>query len=347
MRKMNEENERIKRRYFGYMREAKGRDDKTISKIALAIRKYEQSTKWKSFKAFHIEDAGRFKADLRKAKNPRTKKPLSHSTIDSTLRAVKAFIHWLAGQSGYKSRISYADAEYFNNTLKDARIAHTHRPAQYPSLKQCKHAFEAMPERTIDQKRDKAAFAFFLLTGGRLKAITTLRLKHVNIDDGRVYMDAREVSTKFAKTINTWFYPVDSIYLAYFKNWMTHLSDVELFGAEDPLFPKPRIGVTKGQGFQNLGLSREPYASTTSLYKAVKTAFTNVQMPAYTPHNFRKTHGKLMNEFCTTPEQMKAWSMNFGHDDLHTTISSYVPVNLERQGELMAAMQAKASHTSP
>lgn len=339
MRKINEENERIKRRYFAYMREAKGRDDKTITKIALALAKYEQSTKWKSLKKFHIEDAVRFKADLRRAKNPHTKKPLTHSTIDATLRTVKAFIHWLAGQTGYKSRISYADAEYFNNTLKDARIAHTHRPVQYPSLKQCKHAFEAMPERTIDQKRDKAAFAFFVLTGGRLKAVSTLRLKHINIDDGRVFMDAREVVTKGAKTINTWFYPVDPIYLTYFKSWMTHLSDVELFGPEDPLFPKPRIGAVKGKGFQNLGLSREAYSTTSALYTAIKKAFANVQMPAYTPHNFRKTHGALMSLHCKTPEQMKAWSMNFGHDDLKTTISSYVPVSLERQGELITAMR--------
>jgi len=342
MPKMNEQNERIKRQYFAYMREAKGRDDKTVNKIALALRKYEQSTKWKSFKMFHIEDAVRFKSDLRKAKNPRTNKPLSHATIDSTLRAVKAFILWLAGQSGYKSRISYADAEYFNNTLKDARIAHTHRPVQYPSLKQCQHAFEAMPERTVDQKRDKAAFAFFVLTGGRLKAVTTLRVKHINMSDGRVFMDAREVETKAAKTINTWFYPVDPVYSAHFKGWMAYLTDVELFGPEDPLFPKPRIGVLKGKGFQNLGLSREPYASTSKLYGVVKTAFANVQMPAYSPHNFRKTHGDLMKRFCKTTEQMKAWSMNFGHDDLATTISSYVPVSVERQGELMAAMQADA-----
>ena len=158
MRKINEDNERIKRKYFGYMREAKGRDDKTISKIAAALIKYEKSTNYKSLKRFHIEDAGRFKTHLRNAKNPRTKKPLSHATIDATLRIVKNFIHWLAGQSGYKSRISYADAEYFNNTLKDARIAHTHRPMAYPSLKQCQRAFEAMPEVSLDQKRNKPHF---------------------------------------------------------------------------------------------------------------------------------------------------------------------------------------------
>lgn len=343
MRKISEENERIKRRYFTYMRQAKGRDDKTISKIAAALIKYEKSTAHKPFKGFRIEDAGKFKTHLDKARNARTKKPLSHATIDATLRIVKAFFLWLAGQPGYKSRISYSDAEYFNNTLKNARIAHTQRPMQYPSLKQCQRAFEAMPERSVDQKRDKAGFAFFILTGGRLKAVSTLRLKHINMDDGRVYMDAREVATKGAKTINTWFYPVDPIYRAYFKSWIEHLTNVELFGPEDPLFPKPRMGLVKGQGFQNLGLSREPYSSTSKLYKAVKSAFASVQMPAYTPHNFRRTHAAMMNEFCKTSDQMQAWGMNFGHDDLITTFRSYNPLSVQRQGQIMQAMQEKAN----
>ncbi|WP_427452252.1 tyrosine-type recombinase/integrase [Litorimonas sp. WD9-15] len=342
MRKINEENERIKRRYFTYMRQAKGRDNKTIAKLAAALIKYEQSTGHKSFKRFHIEDAGRFKTHLDKAKNARTKKPLSHATIDSTLRTVKAFFLWLAGQPGYKSRISYADAEYFNNTLKNARIAHTHRPMEYPSLKQCQRAFEAMPERTVDQKLEKAAFAFFLLTGGRLKAVSTLRLKHINLEDGRVYMDAREVATKGAKSINTWFYPVDPMYRDYFESWMQHLTDIEFFGPEDPLFPKPRIGIVKGKGFQNLGLSRKPYASTSKLYKAVKTAFSSVQMPAYSPHNFRRTHASMMKDHCKNSDDMQAWGMNFGHDDLITTFRSYNPLSVQRQGEIMQAMQKRA-----
>jgi hypothetical protein len=46
----------------------------------------------------------------------------------------KSFFHWLAGQSGYKSRISYGDVEYFNNNAKNARIAHTRRDIFYPGI---------------------------------------------------------------------------------------------------------------------------------------------------------------------------------------------------------------------
>ncbi len=94
------------------------------------------------------------------------------------LRAVKAFILWLAGQPGYKSRISYADAEYFNLNAKDARIAHAERDAPCPTPEQCRHAFAQMPVATPLQRRDKALFAFIMLTGARDGAIASLRLKH-------------------------------------------------------------------------------------------------------------------------------------------------------------------------
>jgi len=48
----------------------------------------------------------------------RTKDCLSKATLCATLSALKRFFIWLAGQPGYKSRISYSDAEYFNLSAK-------------------------------------------------------------------------------------------------------------------------------------------------------------------------------------------------------------------------------------
>ena len=255
------------------------------------------------------------------------------------------FFFWLAGQSGYKSRISYPDTEYFNNSLKNARIAHTHRPMQYPTLKQCSRAFEAMPDKTQLQMRDKAVFALFVLAGPRVKAASTLRLRHVNVDDNFIYQDARQVDTKGAKTIRTEFYPVDLVYYEYFKKWVSYLYDVLLFGPEDPLFPKP----LKANFGKIEGVSRQPYATSSRLYQIVKTSFRNVQMHGYTPHNFRRTHGELSNEFCKTPEQIKAWRLNYGHENTTTFIDSYVPMGEARQIEILQEMRrsslAKATVT--
>jgi integrase/recombinase XerC len=129
MRKYNAENERLKRRYEQYLREAKGQDEKSIDKVRAALVKFEGSSKFKAFKSFHIEQARQFKNALSHAKTAQDK-PLSLTTTDATLRLVKGFFHWLAGQQGFKKVLSYSDVEYFNNNRNDARAAHAQRPVQ-------------------------------------------------------------------------------------------------------------------------------------------------------------------------------------------------------------------------
>lgn len=337
MRKVIEENERAKRVYVFYLEEAKGQDQKSTDKVLAAILRFEQSTGFKTFRRFHIEQASRFKSDLAKAKG-KTGKPLSHATIDATLALVRRFFHWLAGQSGYKSRISYSDTEYFKNNRKDARVAHTQRDIPYPSARAAFHAFQAMPQETEFQHRDKALFAFFMLTGARVGAVASLRLKHIDLFHGRVSQDGRDVETKNGKTIDTTFYPVDPAYLECFTAWVQHLRDVRLFGPHDALFPKPEMGLVEGGGFAVKGLSRECYACTGILNRIIRDAFASVQMPEYTPHSFRKTLAMLGDEKCKTLEEHKAWSMNMGHENLITTISAYMPVSRLRQAELIKGM---------
>jgi len=336
-RKFNEENERIKRRYTQFLREAKRADMATVDKAADAILRFERSTGYKPFKRFHIEQAVAFKQRLSTEKNARTGAALSKATVDGTLRMVKAFIHWLAGQPGYKSRIAYADAEYFNLNAKDARIAHTARNTSGPTPEQCRHAFGQMPSATPLQRRDRALFAFLMLTGARDGAIASMRLKHVDLVQGCVYQDARDVKTKFAKTFTTWFFPVEDIYLQTFRDWAAYLRQEELFGPIDALFPKPRMGLKDG-AFAALGLSRDTYTNAGRLRSVIKDAFTSAGLPPFAPHSFRKTLGLLANDHCKTPEQFKAWSMNLGHENIATTLSAYCPVSPSRQGELIRGM---------
>lgn len=228
--------------------------------------------------------------------------------------------------------------EYFNNTRKAARVAHTQRAIPYPSMQQAAHAFQAMPFETEFQKRDKALFAFFMLTGARDGAVASLKLKHVNVALGHVFQDAREVNTKAAKTIHCQFFPVDAVYRECFTAWVTFLREVKMFGQEDALFPKARVGVVEGQGFANLGLAREGFANASKLNTIIRGAFSAVQMPEYTPHAFRKTLTHLGSELCQGPEAFKAWSMNLGHENVATTINSYLPVTTERQMEMIRSM---------
>ena len=129
MTSYNAANERMKRQYFAYLAEAQGHSEQTIDAVAKAIARFEAYTRYKDFKAFHIEQAKAFKRDLADQRGHRSGEPLSKATLYATLTALKRFFIWLAGQPGYKSRISYSDAEYFNLSAKETRIAKATRSA--------------------------------------------------------------------------------------------------------------------------------------------------------------------------------------------------------------------------
>jgi len=341
MRKINEENERIKRRYLQYLKVAKRKDVSTVHKAADEILRFEASTNYASFKRFHIEQAIKFHDRLNSEISKQTGKLLSKSTIRSILAANKGFIFWLADQTGYKSRVRHSDADYFNMDAKGARIASAARETPYPSMQMARHAFSYMPEVNEIDHRNKALFAFLMLTGARDGAVASLRIKHINLIDGYVYQDARDVRTKNSKTITTYFLPVDAEYLAFFKLWMRHLSDVALFGPDDPLFPPAKIKPVDGE-FRVVGLQREVYKNANAIRAVIKDAFTRADLPPFTPHAFRKTLVKWADTAYPTREGFKAFSQNIGHTSVVTTISAYCPVSLDRQGELIKSVPEPA-----
>ena len=122
MRKLNPKNERIKRDYLAFLTEAKRQSVKTVDQVAAAISAFDAYNRHRDFLLFHIEQAKGFKRHLQELENSETGKPLAIATIHSRLNALKAFFQWLAGRPGFR-RISYGDAEYFNLSANDTRIA--------------------------------------------------------------------------------------------------------------------------------------------------------------------------------------------------------------------------------
>jgi hypothetical protein len=64
MTKHNAGNERIKHRYFVYLKEAKRRSEATVDAAAKALDRFEVWTNHRDFKAFHFEQAVSFKRHL-------------------------------------------------------------------------------------------------------------------------------------------------------------------------------------------------------------------------------------------------------------------------------------------
>jgi integrase len=336
----NANNERIKRQYFAYLKEAKRHSEPTVDAVAKALDRFENDTKYRDFKAFHFEQAIAFKRRLTEQKNQQTGEKLSKATLHSTLAAVKAFFHWLAGQPGYKSRLQYSDADYFNLSEKDVRVATARREQVGPTLEQARHVIAMMPGQSEIERRDRALIAFTLLTGARDSAIASMKLKHVNLIAGCVDQDAREVKTKFSKTFTTYFFPVGDDIRQIVADWVAFLREQMLWGNDDPLFPATRIGLGATRQFEALGLERAHWSSAARIRTIFRDAFTRAGLPYFNPHSFRNTLVRLGQAVCKTPEEFKAWSQNLGHEKVLTTFLSYGQVESPRQGQIIQALGA-------
>jgi integrase len=185
------------------------------------------------------------------------------------------------------------------------------------------HVLGTMPTATDVNLRDRALIAFTLLTGARDGAIASLRVKHVDLVEGKVVQDAREVHTKFAKSFTTWFFPVGEDVRETVATWMAYLTTNKLFGPSDPLFPSTRVTQNEDYQSQASGLSRAHWSNATPIRAIFKEAFTRAGLPYANPHSFRKTLAQLGERLCHTPEEFKAWSQNLGHEQVLTTFSSY------------------------
>ena len=249
MKKYNANNERIKRKYLTFLKQAKGQNEASIDAVAKAIARFESYNKYKDFKAFHFEQAIGFKKHLASQKHHQADKPLSLATMNGTVRHLKAFIEWLSQERGYKSRIKYSDAEYFNLSEKEARTAKASRQKSVATVEQIEHVLAMMPNGTDIEKRDRALIAFTLLTGVRDGAIASLKLKHIDLKAGTVYQDAREVKTKFSKSFTTSFFPVGDEVRDIVAQWVKYLKNDLLMGNDAPLFPKTKMSQSSDNSF--------------------------------------------------------------------------------------------------
>jgi integrase len=329
------QNERIKREYLTYLKEAQRYSEPSVDSAAAAIARFEAYTGHRDFKRYHIQQAIGFKKKLAERSASASGKPLSLATQRATLNILRTFFAWLAAQPGYKSRFSYADADYFNLSEKDNRVAQSHTPRPFPSIEQVQHVIRSMPASSPIEQRDRALIAFTLMTACRDGALISLKLKHFDLAKNFVHLDAREVATKNSKTFTTYFMPVGDDVRAIFYAWVAALTSEHNWGPSDPLFPATRMEHNNEQGFRASGLARTHWATAGAVRRIFRYAFERVGLPYFHPHSFRHTLAQLGERVCRTPEEFKAWSQNIGHEHVMTTFNSYGKVASDRQGEII------------
>jgi len=203
-KRLNEKNERLKRRFLEYRKYARQLCEKSLDREISALERFDIWNGRKDFKRFHIEQAMGFRTHLEGSKS-KTGKPLAKSSMRAILATLREFILWLSQKDGFRSKIKAADSDYFNLSRRDEAEARAAPPRPAPSINQAKHALRLMPSATPHQKRAKAVFALLCLTGIRVSALASLKVKHIDFREKSVTQNPREVATKFGKSIDTFF----------------------------------------------------------------------------------------------------------------------------------------------
>ncbi len=222
-------------------------------------------------------------------------------------------------------------------------IAKVHRSPKYPIVEQVRHVISLMPAATPIQKRNRALIAFALLTAARVKAISTLRLKHVDLINRKVIQDPREVETKFRRDFDTVFMPFGDDLFDIVSDWTAYLRNELLWAEDDPLFRATKSVGADGR-FGSTRLDRKPWKTTSPIRAIFKAAFSSAGIPYHHPHTLRHTLGHFGGQFCQTPEEFKALSQNIAHHGVLTTLVNYGTVSKERQAEIIRGLgKSKAS----
>ena len=341
MSKYNQPNEIVKHKFFAYVKEARGRSEQTIDCIRKAIMRYELYTGYKDFKTFNEHQATAFKKWLREQTNKQGE-ALSLSTLDHTLRHLKLFFEWLTREAGYKSKLDIRDIDYLCLSEKEERASQSSNHDHYPTIEQVRHVIHSMPCKTETERRDQALIAFTLLTGIRVSALISLKLKHIDVIEGCVKQNPHEVKTKFSKMITTYFISsvgqdmIDIVYA-----WVKYLREEKLFGNDAPLFPRTSLGQDENYQFKASGLVPEHWQGANQVRAIFKRAFSEAGLDYYNPHSFRHTLADLGRSISTTIQEFEAWSLNLGHTSFLTTLNSYGQLSVREQGRLIKNLKAE------
>lgn len=336
MPEYNPLNESIKKQYEESLLHGRGRDGKTVRAVWSDINLYETFTQHADFKTFDQEQAMAFKAWLEKQIN-KNGELLSLSTVRSTLNNLREFFLWLTIHPKYIGKVDGRAVPYLRLSENANRAARATREKSPPTLAQLETTLRAMPDKMDVEKRNKAMFAFVIITCVRNEALITLKMKDVDAKKKTVWQDPRHVKTKRRKGIITGFvravmpYADDTA-----MEWLNFATGKLNLKPNDPLFPKTLIAPNQETGaFEVQGLSREHWANTQPVREIFKDAFKVANVPYFNPHLFRKTVCQWALANCTQYE-FKALSQNFGHDQAMTTYNAYGNLRENQQLEAIA-----------
>lgn len=327
------QNEQIKREFLEHLKGAEGFSESSINTFAEAVDQWQVFTENEDFANFNKSKALAFR-DWLKVRDAHTETgTISLTTQYNYLRRIKRFFSWLVGQPLYKNKLLKNDIEFLRLSKCDARIAQQGTTKQMPTFEEAKAIIESIKIKNEIDMRDRAVISFALITGTRISAIISLRMK--NFDPEKNLIDqnpADGVRTKNSKRILTTFFPIGwKEPVQYFLEWFDYLKS-KGFQANDPIFPATLNTFTSEKsGYSRDALAKNFWNGTGGARKIFEKRCKNANTPYFHPHSFRHLVVNILSKTRLTEEEKKAISLNLGHANIGTTFGSYGYGNMTKE----------------
>lgn len=212
-------------------------------------------------------------------------------------------------------------------------------PKTYLSLEDAWRMVDAIPVKTLVECRDRAMVAFSYVSGLRAGALTSVRVKHLDLEKRTVEQDATDMRAKNGKSYRANWFPRTESFQEVFIAWLEELKGLG-FKTQDGVFPATKDLKHPSSGMQSV----EPLESSRPLQVAFTRVSEAIGQPC-TPHSARHTLKALGARICRTQEERKAWSMNLGHDDDQITERYYGKMSQEQCDALMDFLKSEEAFT--
>lgn len=317
-------NEQAKRGFFEHLRGAKGFSESSVNDYADAIGQWQVFSNGEDFATFNKSKAVAYCEWLIRRGTKTPDGALKPATRYHYLRRVKEFFLWLANQPDYSQKLVKADADFLRISKKDMQIVLSGTTKAMPTLEEVQKVIGSIEPTNEIAMRDRALISFALITGCRITAIVSLKMKSFDKATHRIYQNPADgVRTKNSKTIITTFFPIGwEEPRRYFLEWYEYLES-KGFAPDDPIFPATSSEISTKKAYSKDSVSRSFWSDASSARKVFEKRCDNAGVKYYHPHSYRHLVVSLMSKMRLTEEEKRAISLTLGHENIGTTFGAY------------------------
>jgi len=321
--KFIEENGRLYKKYDDYRRRC-GFSEKTIKKSQQAINHLKNYIGNKALTSIRKENFNDFRTYLNNLEY-RGKK-ISSNTKINTISQLKLFFEFIGLKPEFKEIIDPEFMATWNLSPSERQVMKNvgKKIKKYPKIEEIEGIISTHPTTKAVDRRNLNLTGYCFLTGARISAAVSMKTGLVDLEKRIVTQDPNQgVNTKNKKLIITTIPTLNEKYFQMLVKWIQELHDAG-FVDDDPLFPLAAIE-KNGDMLEfdiSSGYIKESISEITG-ESIIKNLFINAGFCDYHAHSLRDSHIYYVSEMARNANDIKAISLNVGHENIGTTFRNY------------------------